>query len=147
MAVHVMVIDPSVTIRKVLEISLQRVGYTVVGFADPLVALRFLRACPDCIPRVFMIAAHLPGISFSRVVKHILRCAPFQLLIIIALLDQRDSLIARLYARMAGAVRCITKPFRTRDIVDMLSQHFPIERESLYWPVVPLSEKLRCCMF
>lgn len=50
MAQLVMVIDDSLTIRKLLEICLRRAGYQVWCFADGLAALRWLNSLEAVIP-------------------------------------------------------------------------------------------------
>ncbi len=47
----VMVIDDSMTVRKILEVALRREGIDVVTYTDGIEALRMIKAQPHLTPR------------------------------------------------------------------------------------------------
>jgi DNA-binding response OmpR family regulator len=113
----VMVVDDSLTVRKILEVSLKRSGLDVITFPDGLEAIQALNShnCPR-LPNVVILDVMMPklnGYEFAR----LMRSNPHFRHIPILMLTSRDSMISQLRGRMAGANIYMTKPFKTQDVV------------------------------
>ncbi len=73
-APSIVVIDDSLTVRKIVEICLCRVGYQVTSFADPVSGLRTLLDARETSPPGLLIAdiglPHLDGYLVERARPH-----------------------------------------------------------------------------
>ena len=116
----VMIVDDSLTVRKIIETSLKREGFDSVSFADGMEAMRAIteqriRRIPDLI----ILDIGMPkmdGYAFARLLKS----KPQFSHTVIIMLTSRDGVIDRLKGRLAGARDYITKPFRTQELMDRL---------------------------
>jgi twitching motility two-component system response regulator PilG len=122
----VMIVDDSLTVRKIIETSLRREGFDSVSYADGLDALRAITEQHiKRIPDVVILDIGLPkmdGYEFARR----LRTKPQFNNTIIIMLTNRDGVIDRLKGRLAGAKDYITKPFRTQDVISVLHSHLGV---------------------
>jgi len=122
----VMIIDDSLTVRKIIETSLRREGFDCVSYADGIEALRALTEQRlKRIPDLVILDIGLPkmdGYEFARR----LRTKPQFNSTIIIMLTSRDGVIDRLKGRLAGAKDYITKPFRTQDVITILHTHLGV---------------------
>ncbi len=119
-APSILVIDDSQVLRKIIEICLQREGYRVTSFADPVVALRDLFVTQTvALPDLFIVDIGLPHLDGYDVIKR-LRKKHKQTPIIA--ISGRDGVLDRLKARLAGANVYLTKPFRTQELVALVQQ-------------------------
>ena len=113
----VMVIDDSLTVRKILEVSLKRAGLDVIAFPDGIEALQALTSSNlQRLPDVVILDVMMPklnGYAFARIIrsKQHLRHIP------ILMLTSRDDMISQLRGRIAGANIYMTKPFKAQDVV------------------------------
>lgn len=113
----VMVVDDSLTVRKILEVSLKRAGLDVISFSDGEEALHALTSSNlQRLPNVVILDVMMPklnGYSFARLIrsKSNLRHIP------ILMLTSRSSMVSQLRGRIAGANIYMTKPFKTQDVV------------------------------
>jgi len=122
----VMIIDDSLTVRKIIETSLRREGFESVSYADAIEALRAiteqrLKRIPDLI----ILDIGLPkmdGYEFARR----LRTKPQFNNTVIIMLTSRDGVIDRLKGRLAGAKDYIIKPFRTQELISVLHTHLGV---------------------
>lgn len=112
-----MVIDDSLTVRKILEVSLKREGMDVVSFTDGIDAIQALTSASlPRLPNVIILDVMMPklnGYAFAR----ILRSKAFLRHIPIVMLTSRDSLVSQLRGRIAGANIYLTKPFKAQEVV------------------------------
>lgn len=113
----VMIIDDSVTVRKIVETSLRREGFNYVSFADGFSALRAItdQQLPG-IPNLVILDIGMPkmdGYEFARRLK----TKPQFANTVIIMLTNRDGVIDRLKGRLAGAKEYIIKPFRTQELM------------------------------
>ena len=113
----VMVVDDSLTVRKILEVSLKRAGLDVIAFSDGIGALQALTS-PNLqrLPDVVILDVMMPklnGYAFAR----LMRSKPYLRYIPILMLTSRDGMISQLRGRIAGANIYMTKPFKTQDVV------------------------------
>ena len=119
----VMIIDDSLTVRKIIETSLKREGFEYVSFPDGFEALRAiteqrLRRIPDLV----ILDIGLPkmdGYEFARRLK----AKPQFAHTIIVMLTSPDGVIDRLKGRLAGAKDYMIKPFRTQELISVLHSH------------------------
>lgn len=118
---RVLVLDTSKTSCKILEVILQREGHRVVCFDDPLEALRFLSQHGPA--DLLFLGIDLPRIDGFEVLKYLRGAARFRSMVPIVLLSDRDGVLGRLKARLAGAQKVVTKPLVRRQVVALLSEY------------------------
>ena len=113
----VMVIDDSLTVRKILEVSLKRAGFDVIAFPDGIEALQALTSSNlQRLPDVMILDVMMPklnGYAFARII----RSKPHLRHIPILMLTSRDGMISQIRGRIAGANIYMTKPFKAQDVV------------------------------
>src|SRR5689334_13951585 len=116
----VMVIDDSPTVRKIVEVSLKREGFSVVAFSDGIEALRALTTRQlDCIPDLIFLDIDLPKMNGYEIARY-LKSKPAWNNTIIVILSRHNGVVDRLKARLAGAQTYLTKPFTTQTILDVV---------------------------
>lgn len=116
----VMVIDDSPTVRKIVEVSLKREGFSVVAFADGIEALRALTTRQlDRIPDLIFLDIDLPKMNGYEIARY-LKSKPAWNNTIIVILSRHNGVVDRLKARLAGAQTYLTKPFTTQTILDVV---------------------------
>ncbi|HLX41508.1 MAG TPA: response regulator [Ktedonobacteraceae bacterium] len=122
----VMIVEDSLTVRKIIETSLKREGIEYVSYVDGFDALSAitelrLRRIPDLI----ILDIGLPrmdGYEFARRLK----TKPQFNNTVIVMLTSRDGVIDRLKGRLAGAKEYMTKPFRTQDVMSVLHTYLGV---------------------
>lgn len=119
---NVMVIDDSMTVRTVIEASLQRDGYAVSSFTDGLAAMAAMARNEVDVPDLVLLDIGLPKMDGYEV-AHILRGKRDFGQTVIIMLTARDSLIDRFRAKMVGASAFISKPFRVDYVRNMVRQY------------------------
>ena len=115
----VMVIDDSLTVRKILEVALRREGIDVVTYTGGIEALRMIKAQPHLTPAVVFLDICMPQMDGYTVLR-LLRASPRFDATLIVMLSQRNGVMDRLKGRLAGATVYMTKPFRTQDILSVV---------------------------
>ena len=118
----VMVIDDSMTVRKILEVALRREGIDVVTYTDGIEALRMIKAQPHLTPAVVFLDICMPQMDGYTVLR-LLRTSPRFDGTLMVMLSQRDGILDRLKSRLAGATVYMTKPFKTQDILSVVLPH------------------------
>ena len=122
MSTFVMVIDDSLTIRKILEICLRRAGYQVKSFEDGVQALHWLNTGEARIPDLIFIDLGLPKLDGYEVIR-LLKARPALEYATLVILSRRDGIIDRLKGRLVGAHAYLTKPFKTGEIIAVIQAH------------------------
>jgi CheY-like chemotaxis protein len=120
-----MVLDTSPTTRKILEVILHREGHQVVCFDDPLEALRFLSRHGPA--DLLFLGLNLPRMDGFDVLKNLRGQPRFNPMVAVALLNERDGILVRLKARLAGAQLVVMKPLVRQRIVALVSA-YPCQR-------------------
>ena len=133
MSKQVIVIDDSLTVRKILEVALRREGIDVVTYSGGIEALRTIKAQPHLTPAVIFLDICMPQMDGYTVLR-LLRTSPRFDATLIVMLSQRNGVIDRLKGRLAGATIYMTKPFKTQDILSVVLPHLQ---------TVPRSSKAR----
>jgi twitching motility two-component system response regulator PilG len=118
----VMIIDDSLTVRKIIETSLKREGIPSVSYPDGVEALRALKEqrCP--IPDLVILDIGLPKMDGYEVARFFKTKEQFSKTVIV-MLSKRDGVIDRLKGRLAGAKDYITKPFRTQEVITLVRSY------------------------
>lgn len=115
----VMVIDDSLTIRKLLDICLRRAGYEVQCFQDGVEAFRWLSLPERMIPALVLVDLNLPKMDGYEIIR-LFKANPAFTQTIFVILSQRDGILDRLKGRLAGAHAYLTKPFKTDQVVAVI---------------------------
>ncbi len=118
---RVMVLDTSPTTRKILEVILRREGHQVVCFDDPVQALRFLSRYGPA--DLLFLGMDLPKMDGFDVLKYLKGQPRFHTMIPVALLGERDGILERLKARLAGAQLVVIKPLVRQQIVALVAAY------------------------
>src|ERR1700693_1711992 len=117
----VMIIDDSLTVRKIMETSLKREGFASVSYPDGIEALRALSEGIQ-IPDLVLLDIGLPKMDGYEVARHLKTKQQFGNTPIV-MISQRDGMIDRLKGRLAGAKDYITKPFKTQEVMTIVHSH------------------------
>jgi twitching motility two-component system response regulator PilG len=118
----VMIIDDSLTVRKIMETSLKREGFASVSYPDGIEALRALNERRHPIPDLVLLDIGLPKMDGYEVARHLKTKRQFGNTPIV-MISQRDGMIDRLKGRLAGAKDYITKPFKTQEVMTIVHSH------------------------
>ena len=128
----VIVIDDSLTVRKVLEISLRRDGYETISYSDGFEALQAVtKGQLSRIPDLVILDIDLPKLDGYDLIRH-LKAKPQWSKTVFVILSRRDSILDHLKARLAGAANYLTEPFTIQKIMDEVEAHLgpsPASRE------------------
>jgi DNA-binding response OmpR family regulator len=120
----VVIIDDSVVVRKIVETSLSRAGITCLGFRDGYEALRALKTEMEQPPDLILLDINLPRIDGFDLLR-LLRSHPAFDQMVIVILSSRDSVLDRVKCRLAGARAYLVKPFRTQDLLEVVTSYLP----------------------
>jgi len=111
-----MVIDDSLVVRRVVEVTFARVGIPTASFPDGLAALNALVRRETPVPDLLLLDIGLPKMDGYEVAKT-LRQHPEMRDTIIVMLTGRDDVINHMKAALIGARDYISKPFRPAELV------------------------------
>ena len=114
-----LVIDDSLTMRKILETCLGREGYEVKSFEDGVEALRWLDSEQARPPALIFVDLGLPRLDGYEVLRRLKGRAVLTRSILVVL-SKREGVLDRLKARLAGAHVYLTKPCRTSAILSLV---------------------------
>lgn len=113
----IVVIDDSLTVRKILEVCLHRAGYEdVQSFPDGTEMLRWLMMPEARIPTLVLVDLNLPKMDGYTLIRH-LKAKPAFAQTVFVILTGRSGMLDKLKGRLSGAQAYLTKPFRTDDIL------------------------------
>ncbi len=126
-----MMIDDSLTVRKIIEVALTREGLNVVCYPDGIEALRAVTDRQlDHIPDLVLLDLGLPKMNGFEILRY-LRSKPQWNQTVIVILSRHDGIINRLKARLAGAQAYLTKPFTTQVLVDTVKTNLHLSTSVL----------------
>ena len=126
----VMIIDDSLTVRKIIETSLKREGIECVSYEDGIEALRALSEKRHPVPDLVILDIGLPKMDGYEIARRLKTKQQFGNTTII-MLTGKDGVIDRLKGRLAGAKGYITKPFRTQEVMAVVHSYLGVPVHSL----------------
>ena len=127
----VMIVDDSLTVRKILEVSLKRAGLEVVAYTDGIRALEALTSGTlPSLPDVIILDVMMPKLNGFALAR-LLRSKPHLRHIPIVMLTSRDNMLSQLRGRMAGATEYLTKPFKTQEVIDVVNRYLKPDEQQI----------------
>lgn len=111
---RVLIIDHSLTVQKLIALSLGRKGYSVSAVSDGMEALSRLH---DLKPDLIFIEINLPHMDGYKVCK-IIKSHGLMKKVPIVMMAGREGLFDKMRSKMAGANGHIKKPFSLNDIAE-----------------------------
>lgn len=121
---YVAIIDDSIVVRKIVETSMSRIGIKCLCFRDGYEALRAFQTQLSQPPDLLFLDINLPLIDGFDMLRLLKSHAGFDQVVIV-MLSARDSVLDRVKCRLAGARAYLTKPFRTQDLLAVVSTYLP----------------------
>lgn len=123
----VLVVDDSPTVRKIVQLTLQRERIRVVTAGDGLSALT---AAGDELPDVILLDIMLPRMDGYKICS-ILTHAPEHRDVPIIMLSGKDGIFDKMRGKLAGSTEYITKPFDSTELVQTVKRYLtsPAVRE------------------
>lgn len=125
----VLVVDDSPTVRKIVQLTLQRERIRVVTAGDGLSALA---AVSDEEPDLILLDIMLPRMDGYNICQVIRRNMAYRDLPII-MLSGKDGLFDKMRGKLAGSTEYITKPFDSAELVQTVKRylaHAPLRDRS-----------------
>ncbi|HEX8036985.1 MAG TPA: response regulator [Ktedonobacterales bacterium] len=122
----VMLIDDSEIVRKIIEVSFQRIGIPVSIFPDGITAIRALAQHQVTVPRLLLLDIGLPRMNGYEVASILRSKKEFEQTIIV-MLSGHDGMVDRLRSRLIGARDFIAKPFRVSQVVNTVCSYLEID--------------------
>lgn len=119
----VMVVDDSLTVRKVMGRLLDRHGYRVVTAKDGVDALEQLRdTLPDDMPAVMLIDIEMPRMDGFELARHLRSDAQLALMPLIAI-TSRTADKHRQHAREVGINHYLGKPYNEEELLALVTRY------------------------
>ncbi len=122
MAQLTLIIDDSLTIRKILEVCLHRAGYQVKTFSDAVEVFDWLRTAETAIPALMFVDIGLPRMDGYTLIQR-LRARPALAQTVFIIISSRCGVLDRLKARLVGAHLSLAKPLRTQEVERVVQQY------------------------
>jgi twitching motility two-component system response regulator PilG len=121
----VMVVDDSATIRKILALTLQGAGYTVVAEPDGEKAMQRLA---ELVPDLILLDITMPNLDGYEVCTRIKKDARTSHVPVV-MLSGKDGFFDKVKGRMVGATEYLTKPFQAPTVLAVIARHCDPNRE------------------
>jgi twitching motility two-component system response regulator PilG len=115
----VLVVDDSPTVRKIVQMTLQREHIRVITAGDGLSALT---SVADEMPAVILLDIQLPRMDGYHICQIIRKNLQFRQIPII-MLSGKDGLFDKMRGRLAGSTEYLTKPFEAVELVQTVKKH------------------------
>ncbi|OYT73332.1 MAG: hypothetical protein CFK52_01805 [Chloracidobacterium sp. CP2_5A] len=116
----ILVVDDSLTVRRVITQTLESSGYRVVTAADGYEALAKLK---EVKADLVILDVALPGGMDGYQLCRQIRAEKSRRSVPVVMLSSRESLFDKVQSRLAGATQYMTKPFKTEDLVLSIRRH------------------------
>jgi len=114
----VLVVDDSPTVRKIVQMTLQREHIRVVTASDGLSALT---SVADEMPAVILLDIQLPRMDGYHICQIIRKNFQFRQIPII-MLSGKDGLFDKMRGRLAGSTEYLTKPFDSAELIQTVKK-------------------------
>lgn len=118
----VLVVDPSPTLRKIMELVFNREGGEVIQYSDPVQVLKAARASNLPVPDIAFVHLTFSNLSAYYCIRYLKSHSPFKRIAIIAI-SKHDSCFFRLLAKFAGTIAYLPKPFTTAQLYMLALEH------------------------
>ena len=115
----ILVVDDSPTVRKIVQMTLQREHIKVITAADGLSALT---SVADNMPALILLDIQLPRMDGYHICQIIRKNLQFRQIPII-MLSGKDGLFDKMRGRLAGSTEYLTKPFDSAELVRTVKKH------------------------
>lgn len=115
----VLIVDDSPTVRKIVQLTLQREGIFVVAASDGLGALAAVEHYRPDVILLDIVLPQMDGYHICQIITH----NPDHKGIPIIMLSGRDGLFDKMRGRMAGAAEYLTKPFDSNELVQTVRRY------------------------
>jgi twitching motility two-component system response regulator PilG len=115
----VLVVDDSPTVRKIVQLTLQREHMRVITASDGLSALA---AVADEEPDLILLDIMLPRMDGYNICRIIREKKEFRHIPVI-MLSGKDGLFDKVRGRLAGSSEYLTKPFDSVELVQSVKKH------------------------
>lgn len=115
----VLVVDDSPTVRKIVQMTLQREHIRVITVGDGLSALS---AVADEIPALILLDIQLPRMDGYYICHIIRKNLQFRQIPII-MLSGKDGLFDKMRGRLAGSTEYLTKPFDSEELIQTVKKY------------------------
>jgi twitching motility two-component system response regulator PilG len=115
----ILIVDDSPTVRKLVEITLERNGLEVSSAIDGMEALAKLN---DGLPDLILLDICMPRMDGYQLCKTIKGNQATQHIPVV-MLSGKDGVIDKVRGRMAGSTDYLTKPFEPADLVEIVEKH------------------------
>jgi twitching motility two-component system response regulator PilG len=130
----IMTIDDSPTVRKIIEVSLQREGFEVASYPDGVTALQAITmGHAHRTPDLMILDIDLPKMNGYEIARYV-RSKPYWNQIVIVMLSRHDGMVDRLKARLAGTQTYLTKPFTTQRLLEVIQTVLQLPQPSSVTP-------------
>src|SRR6516164_6309234 len=133
----VLVVDDSPTVRKIVQMTLQRERIRVITASDGLSALT---SVADEMPALILLDIQLPRMDGYHICQIIRKNLQFRTIPII-MLSGKDGLFDKMRGRLAGSTEYLTKPFVSVELVQTVKKHLANWQERV--PVTQQSVRSR----
>jgi chemosensory pili system protein ChpA (sensor histidine kinase/response regulator) len=123
----IMVVDDSLTVRKITSRLLEHEGYRVVTAKDGVDALEQMR---EVLPDVMLVDIEMPrmdGFDLTRIVRRDPRTQAIPIIII----SSRTADKHRSHAAQIGANAFLGKPYQESDLLDYVSKHLAARKQAV----------------
>ena len=115
----ILAVDDSITVRKIVSITLERLGYRVLTASDGMQALARLN---EEVPDLVLLDITMPRMDGYQVCK-VIKQNPFTRRIPVVMLSGKDGFFDKVKGRLAGATDYITKPFREATLAHAVEKY------------------------
>ncbi len=115
----VLVVDDSPTVRKIVQMTLEREHIRVITAGDGLSALT---SVADEMPSLILLDIQLPRMDGYHICQIIRKNLQFRQIPII-MLSGKDGLFDKMRGRLAGSTEYLTKPFDSAELVQTVKKH------------------------
>lgn len=115
----ILAVDDSLTVRKIVAMTLEKNGYKVITAADGYEALSKLK---ETLPDLILLDITMPGMDGYQVCKQI-RGNKATKHIPVVMLSGKDGFFDKVQGRLAGAAQYMTKPFEPDALLQNVKKH------------------------
>ncbi|HEY7060063.1 MAG TPA: response regulator [Chloroflexota bacterium] len=117
----IVVIDDSPTIRKIMDLTLQRMGLRMVGAASGVAGLAVVAEHNPALIFLDIVLPNVNGYQLCQVIKRNERYRNTPVI----MLSGKDGIFDKVRGRLAGANDYITKPFEPGAVMQVIQKYVP----------------------